>query len=219
MLLLAQARARQPPGVQHFGSTYPDSLCVPPSPLVEQKKILGCSSQYERPEIQAPGTTFLNFSDEDRPEGGDGTCCRFGTLTGEHRGVHICPVNYWLDGNVRSYCSAEKRNVLRKMNGGRRGSSVFVVGSFGKISVFVVGSATQVHAVCCIPGLRLSCVLTAHESLGEKTNNVTDTYVQKNAFRIEARETRRPPRAPECTDRARDLNQCVRPGFMYPSTY
>ena len=41
---------------------------------------------------------------------------------------------------------AEKRNVLRKKNGDGRGSSVFVVGSFGNISFFV-GSATQVLSV------------------------------------------------------------------------
>ena len=35
-----------------------------------------------------------------------------------------------------------------------------------------VGTMGSVHGVCCIPGLCLSCVLTAHEGLGEKTDNM-----------------------------------------------
>ena len=64
-------------------------------------QVLAYSSQYEKPKIQAPGTTSSNFSDEARP-GGHGECCRFATLTGVHQGAHICPANFWLGGNVRS---------------------------------------------------------------------------------------------------------------------
>ena len=35
-----------------------------------------------------------------------------------------------------------------------------------------VGTMGSVHVVCCVPGICLSCVLTAHESLGEKTDNI-----------------------------------------------
>ena len=68
--------------------------------------------QYKKPKIQAPGTTFLTFSDKVRYEGGHETCCRFGTLTGLHQGAHIrsdkfCPAR---NGRAR----AGKRNVLGK---------------------------------------------------------------------------------------------------------
>ena len=36
-------------------------------------------------------------------------------------------------------------------------------------SVETMGSA---HVVCCVPGKCLSCVHTAHESLGEKADNI-----------------------------------------------
>ena len=48
------------------------------------------SLQYKKPPIQAPGTTFSTFSDEVPLEGGHGNCCRCVTLTGVHRGAHIC---------------------------------------------------------------------------------------------------------------------------------
>ena len=48
---------------------YSSSSCVPPSRTVRET------------EIQAPGTTFPNFSDEVRPEGGHRKCGRFGKLT------------------------------------------------------------------------------------------------------------------------------------------
>ena len=55
-----------------------------------KRKTLGKNStRYEKPKIQAPGTTFSNFSDEVGPEGGRGKCCRFGTLTGVYQGAHI----------------------------------------------------------------------------------------------------------------------------------
>jgi len=36
-----------------------------------------------------------------------------------------------------------------------------------------VGTMGSVHVVCCVPGICLSCVLTAHESRGEKTESIT----------------------------------------------
>ena len=39
------------------------------------------------------------------------------------------------------------------------------------------GTMGSVHVACCVPGICLNCVLTAHESLGEKTDN-TYRYVR-----------------------------------------
>ena len=44
--------------------------------------------QYEKRQIQAPGTTSSTFGDEVGMEGGHGNCCRFATLTGVHQQAH-----------------------------------------------------------------------------------------------------------------------------------
>ena len=81
-------------------------------------------------------------------------------------------------------------------------------------SVITMGS---VHVVCCTPGICLSCVITAHESLREKTENILPirTYTirplelksEKSSCPLPPgkKTFERPPRAPECTDRARTL--------------
>ena len=58
--------------------------------------------QYEKPQIQAPGTTFSSFGDEVWMVGGHGNCCRFATLTGVHQGTHISLAKNWIKGKVRS---------------------------------------------------------------------------------------------------------------------
>ena len=80
--------------------------------------------QYEKRQIQAPGTTFSTFSDGVRLEGGHGKCCRFATLKGVYQGAHICLAKLWFKGKVRSYDSrAELRNVLQEKWRCRGGSS------------------------------------------------------------------------------------------------
>lgn len=55
--------------------------------------------QYKKPQIQQPGTTFSNLSDELRLPGGHRNCCRFATLTGTYQGSHICLAECWTNGN------------------------------------------------------------------------------------------------------------------------
>ena len=112
------------------------------------------------------------------------------------------------DGGLRT-AGSEKQNQLPQ----RYSAYGFVVHALRMGgSVVTMGS---VHVVCCLPVTYLGCVLTAHESLGEKTDNILPirTYqVQNKAFRTETREivlstsaeqnSGRPPRAPECKDRA-----------------
>ena len=87
-----------------------------------------------------------------------------------------------------------------------------------------------VHCFCCVPGIHPpDYVLTAHENLGKKTDNIcAGTYVQKKASRTGTREIVFPtPVEKEYQSAAtrprvhrshRGLDQCVRPGFPCPST-
>ena len=45
---------------------------------------------------------IITFSDKVRLEGGHVNRCRFATLTGVHRGAHICLAKLWFKGKVRS---------------------------------------------------------------------------------------------------------------------
>ena len=89
--------------------------------------------------IQATGTTFSNFRDEVRPEGGHEKCSRFGTLTGVHQEAHIRSTRFRLDREE------EQKNEMflsrGKHAGRRRGSTVvLVVERLDKISALFVGS-------------------------------------------------------------------------------
>ena len=59
------------------------------APSTTVKNILGYLVQYEKTQVQAPGTTFSTFRDEVRLEGGHGNCCCFATFTEVHQGAHI----------------------------------------------------------------------------------------------------------------------------------
>ena len=76
-------------------------------------------SQYEKLKIQEPGTTFSNFSDEIRLEGGPEKCCRFGKLTGVHQGAHICP------GSMERFGGRARRGDKRKALGKKRRQTCF----------------------------------------------------------------------------------------------
>ena len=81
-------------------------------------------------------------------------------------------------------------------------------------------------SVVCLVYIRELC---AHMPTGENRQHVTDTHVQNNASRTETREVvvstpaGNKKGAPAMRFRVhgwhRDLYQCVRPGFMCPSTY
>ena len=98
--------------------------------------------QYKKRQIQVPGTTFSNFSDEVEMEGGHANCGRFATLTGVHQGAHICVANYGLMEKFGA--GAELRNTIQKKMRGRGGSSC----RFDCSHLFFVGIATQVLWPC-----------------------------------------------------------------------
>ena len=87
----------------------------------------------------------------------------FDTLTGVHQGAHIRSASFRPDGNVRSW--SIKTKCPQEKKGGRRTSSIFVVGTVGNVSFCFVGSATQVT----LPWL-LRCT-TYHVVKREKTRS------------------------------------------------
>ena len=152
--------------VKREGGTYSVRLfLVPPARSTDSRKKC-LTTMYETENPQTSGTTYSNFTDIVRPEGGRVKCCRFGTLTGVHLGAHIIRSRRLPNfGSMKtSGVGAEKRKVLLtllglqsrfgdnwgqtpwnlsalspKPDGGRRASIVYVVGPFGNISFILWG--------------------------------------------------------------------------------
>ena len=118
------------------------SFCVPPARSTAEKNTW---LQYEKPKIQAPGTTFSNFSHEVRPEGGHGKCCRFVTLTGVHQGAHTTLPKIGLMETFRA--KSEKRKCPREIE---RGQTWFQCLCCRDLFLCFVASTTQVllHGRC-----------------------------------------------------------------------
>lgn len=54
--------------------------------------------QNKKPQVQQPGTTFSNFSDELRLQRGHRNCYHLGALTGVHQRIRSCLARYWING-------------------------------------------------------------------------------------------------------------------------
>jgi len=103
--------------------------------------------QHKKPKIQAPGTTFSKFSDDVRPERGQGKCCRFDPLTGLHQGaMSTLPI---LARSIHSELREQKNTYQVYLPGKdaqtRRGcsGSVFAVGR-----LFGVSGIAKIRYTC-----------------------------------------------------------------------